>query len=89
MDYLILYSKTWGFFLLLNTKEDILSPLTSIVFFFFSTMEINGAKQPLVPIIPQNIFLCVQQKKETHTGFKQLEGDLMMTEFSFLGGVSL
>jgi len=52
-------------------------------------MEINGAKQPLVPIIPQNIFLCVQQKKETHTGFKQLEGDLMMTEFSFLGGVSL
>jgi len=34
-------------------------------------------------------FLCVNQKKETHTGLQQLEGELMMTEFSFLGGVSL
>jgi len=29
----------------------------------------------LVPIILQNIFLCVQQKKETHTGLQQLEGE--------------
>jgi len=43
----------------------------------------------LLPIILQNIFLCVQQKKETHTGLHQLEGEYMMTEFSFLGGVSL
>jgi len=37
-----------------------------------NTMEINGAK---VPIVLQNIFLCVQQKKETHTGLQQLEGE--------------
>jgi len=47
-------------------------------------MEVNGVK---VPIVLQNIFLCVQQKKETHTGLQQL--DVLMTEFSFLGGVSL
>jgi len=35
-------------------------------------MEVNGAK---VPIILQNIFLCVQKKKETHTGLQQLEGE--------------
>ncbi len=27
--------------------------------------------------------MCVQQKKETHTGLEQLEGEQMMTEFSF------
>jgi len=42
----------------------------------------------LVPIILQNIFLCVQQKKETHTGLQQVEDEYMVTEFSFLGGVS-
>jgi len=35
-------------------------------------MEINGAK---VPIVLKNIFFCVQQKKETHKGLKQLEGE--------------
>jgi len=33
-------------------------------------MEVNGAK---VPIILQNIFFCVQQKKETHTGMNSLK----------------
>jgi len=37
-----------------------------------NTMEVNGAK---VPIVLQNIFLCVQQKKETHKGLQQLEGE--------------
>jgi len=32
---------------------------------------------------------CLQQKKETHTDLEQLEGEQMMTELSFLGGVSL
>ncbi len=32
----------------------------------------------------QNIFLCVRQNKEIHTGLELLEGDSMMTEFSFL-----
>jgi len=27
----------------------------------------------LVPIVLQNIFLCVQQKKETDTGLQQLD----------------
>jgi len=48
-----------------------LAPLTSIVE-KKNTMEVNGAK---VPIVLQNIFLCVQQKKETHTGLQQLEGE--------------
>jgi len=26
----------------------------------------------------QNIFLCVQQKKETHTGLQQFEGELSL-----------
>jgi len=30
-----------------------------------NTMEVNGAK---VPIVLQSIFICVQQKKDTHTG---------------------
>ncbi len=38
--------------------------------------------------ILQNIFLCVQQSKDIHTGLELLEGDLMMTEFSFLGELS-
>jgi len=46
-----------------------LVPLTSIVEKKKNTMEVNGAK---VPIVLQNIFLCVQQKKETHTGLQQL-----------------
>jgi len=39
-----------------------------------------GPVNCLVIAIIQNIFLCVQQKKEIHTGLKHLEGD-MMTEF--------
>jgi len=37
-----------------------------------NTMEVNGAK---VLIVLQNIFLCVQQMKKTHTGLRQLEGE--------------
>jgi len=45
-----------------------LVPLTSIV--EKNTMEVNGTK---VPIILQNIFLCVQQKKETLSSWQQLQ----------------
>jgi len=45
-------------------------------------VEVNGAK---VPIVLQHFFLCVQQKKETHTGLQQVEREYMMTELSFLG----
>jgi len=61
-----------SFFLLLNTKEDILKNdwnfgTTDFHSIFFSTMEVNGTKNCLVPIVLQNIFLCVQQKKESAT----------------------
>lgn len=38
----------------------------------------------LVTDIVQNIFLCAQWRKKTHTGFEQEEG-----EFSVLGELSL
>jgi len=66
----------------------------------FATIDFNSRKKSLwksvvphnclVPIVLQNIFLCIQQKKEwTHWGLLQIEGEQRMTEFSFLGGVSL
>ncbi len=39
--------------------------------------------------ILQNIFLCVQQNKDIHTGLDVLEVKQTMTEFSFLGELSL
>ncbi len=39
-------------------------------------------------ILQNIIFLCVHQKKETHTALEQVEGEQMMTEFSFLGEVN-
>ncbi len=39
--------------------------------------------------ILQNIFYCVQQNKDIHTGLELLEGELMMTEFTSLGELSL
>jgi len=47
-----------------------LAPLTSIVFFFYYGSQ--WWQITVVPIILQNIFLGVQQKKETHTGLQQL-----------------
>jgi len=48
-----------------------------------------GSINCLFTIILQNIFFCVQQTKEIHTGSKQLEGEQMMTEFSFTNSLSL
>jgi len=44
----------------------------SIFFFLRKSM---GSINCLVTNILQNIFLCVQQKKEMNTGLKQLEGE--------------
>jgi len=60
----------------MNTTEDILMndwkfgtiDFHSIFFFYYGS-------QWYVPIVLQNIFLCVQQKKETYTGLQQLEGE--------------
>jgi len=57
-----LFQTCMSFFLLLNTKEDILkmigtlAPLTSIV--FFSTMEVNGAKQLFVSLLKITVLYC-------------------------------
>lgn len=34
-------------------------------------------KDGLVPIVFKNIFICVHQRKETHTGLEQAEGEQM------------
>jgi len=69
-----------SFFLLLKHKgryfEEQLEPnsclatLTSIV-----EKKILWKSVVPIPIILQNIILCVHQKKETHTGLQQLEGE--------------
>jgi len=55
-----------SFYLQLNTNEN-------IVYGFHSRKKILW--KSMVPIILQNIFLCIQHKKETHTGLQQLEGE--------------
>jgi len=42
-------------------------------------MEVSGAK---VPVALQNIFLCVQKKKETHTGLQQLDDRILILGWS-------
>ncbi len=37
---------------------------------FFYTVDVNGYRQLFVTNILQNIFFCVQHKKETHTGLE-------------------
>ncbi len=69
---------------LLNTKEDILknvgkqsssgAPLTSIVLFFLLWKSMMPQNR-LVTNFLQNIFLCVQQNKDIHTGLELLEGE--------------
>ncbi len=46
-------------------------------------MEVNAGNR-LVTSILQNIFFCALLKIKTHTGLEQVEGESMMTEFSFL-----
>ncbi len=84
-------------FVLLNTKEDILknvgnrAVLGTIDFHsIFSLLWKSMVPQnSLVTNFLQNIFLCVRQNKDIHTGLELLEGEKMMTRFSFLGELSL
>jgi len=48
-----------------------------------------GCVLVLSKCVLQNIFLCVQQNKEMYTGLERHEGDEMITDFSFLGELSL
>jgi len=67
-----------SFFLLLNTKQEILKNdwnFGTIDFhsIFFSTMEVNGAKQ-LFGSNRSSKYLPFCSAEETHTGLQQLEG---------------
>jgi len=64
-----------NFFLLLNTKDCILKKMGS------QTVNVHSMEKKyygsqwgpsLLTNILQNIFFCVQQKKEIHTGLEQL-----------------
>ncbi len=50
------------------------APLTSIVFFFLLWKSMVP-QNSLVTNFLQNIFLCVRQNKEMHTGLELLEGE--------------
>ncbi len=50
------------------------APLTSIVFFFLLWKSMVPQNN-LVTNFLQNIFLCVQQNKDIHTGLELLEGE--------------
>ncbi len=50
------------------------APLTSIVFIFLIWMSMIP-QNSLVTNFLQNIFLCVQQNKDIHTGLELLEGE--------------
>ncbi|MGL5597903.1 MAG: hypothetical protein ACRDDA_07235 [Aeromonas sp.] len=63
--------------------------VVSNLYEFLSSAEQKGRYLEECTDILLNIFLSVQQKKEIHTGLKQHEGEYMMTELSFFGGVSL
>jgi len=71
-----------SFFLLLNTKEDILkndwNSIGSIdfhsIYLFFLLWKSMVPNNCLVPVVLQ-ILLCVQQMKETHRGLEQLDGE--------------
>ncbi len=55
-----------------------------------NTMEANGAPELLCfPHSSKYLPLCSAEHSYIHTGLELLEGDLMMTEFSFLGELSL
>ncbi len=62
------YSEEWG------KQSSSGAPLTSIVFFplLWKSMVPQNS---LVTNFLQNIFLCVQQNKDIHTGLEQLEGE--------------
>jgi len=75
--YIYIYIEFSRIFILLHT-------------FIFHTMEVNGAHQLFgYPYSSKYLLLCLaEQKKEIHTGLEHLEGEQMMTEFSFLGELS-
>jgi len=52
------------------------------------TIEAYGGVIELSDLI-KNIFICVVKMNESLTGLEQHEGESLLTEFSFLGKISL
>ncbi len=52
-------------------------------------MEVNGDQQMFGYTNSSKIFFYIAQKKETHTGLEQLEGEKMIKLFSVLGELSV
>ncbi len=52
-------------------------------------IDLHSMERKIDNSILQNSIFCAQQKKEDHTGLEQHEDEEMMTEFSFLGELSL
>ncbi len=49
-----------------------------------STVDVNGAQNNLVTSFLLNIYICVQQNKDIHTGLELLEGELITFTFTFI-----
>ncbi len=72
-----------NFFVLPSTKEDILKKICNQAVLGHHTLPIVEKKIIWKSMVPQNsvfrilqnIFLCVQQNKDTLTGLEQLEGE--------------
>jgi len=67
-----------NFFLLLNTKEEILKNLgnqTVLAFLFFHESQWGPSTVCISTVFKISFFVCVQWKKEFHTGLEQHEGD--------------
>ncbi len=60
-------------FFLLNTKEDILNNNDNQTFFLINTKGVKRTRISFTTNILKNIFFCVQQKKESHTGLERHE----------------
>jgi len=59
----------------MSIAKQLMGPVYSAFYFyliFLPTMEVNGVHE-LFGYLLQNIFFCVQQKKEIHAGLEQLE----------------
>ncbi len=79
-------------FILWNIKEDILKNVGNqavSVPIDFHYMDKNTMDVKRVTNIPKDILFYVLQKTEMDRGLEQHEGEYIMTEFSFLGGLSL
>ncbi len=84
-----------SFCLLLNTKEDILKNVSNQVVdgnhWLPSIYIFSYYRRPMATVnclatnIFQNVFVCAQHKKETHTGPERV----IMAEFTFLAKLSL